>query len=214
MGKLSKAQANLRVQELETNIESLNTSHSLEIENKDAVFAEERKTLNQNIEILQKESDSKTKQLNEKELKKLAAAYAEQEEKFAAENRKWFWFVIGSCVMLLLSIVGSALIAYGNPWYERFEYYLADFVFVTFLIFCLRQYSLTGRFRVDFANRKTLAQSYQNIISTGTDDEIKGEFLSKATAILCAPVDHSSESYTIPEKLIESIGDLVKTIRN
>lgn len=197
-----------KLQDKISNLEAENSS----LMQKESVLVAEKQELEKKAEELKKEVDLKNKQLTEKELRKLAQAYAEQEYEFKIDVEKWFKFVIVGLAALLVSIGISTWLASSKVWYDKFEYYLVDFVFVTFLIFSLKQYSSSNNLRVDFANRKTVAQSYHNIIGSTEDEDIKDEYLSKATDVLCAPSKIESDSYTIPEKIIETLSDTVKLL--
>jgi hypothetical protein len=201
-----------KVAQLEEELKTSNEAHSQMLAQKESEFNTAKGSLEQQIKEVQTDIENKQKQLNERELKKLAQAYQGQEAGFEKEVYKWFRFVIVALLLLLVSIILSAVFARGEPWYERFEYYLADFVFVTFLIFSLKHYSVANRLRIDFANRKALAQSYHNIISSGDDQEIKNNFISRAAEVLCAPTRVEADSYTVPEKVVEMLAEAVKIL--
>ncbi|MBP9771897.1 MAG: hypothetical protein KBD16_03165 [Candidatus Pacebacteria bacterium] len=212
MAKLTRSALNERVTSLEEELKSTKTLHDLEISQKDVELETNTKKYENEVKELRNELEGKQQQLNQKELKRLASAYELQEGDFNIEAEKWFKFVMAALILLLGSIIFSTLFAQGELWYERFEYYLADFVFVTFLILSLKQYSSSNRLRIDFANRKTVAQSYHNILSSTEDLVIKEEFLKKATDVLCAPSRVESESYTVPEKVLETLSEAVKLL--
>lgn len=197
-----------KLQDKISNLEAENSSFT----QKESVWVTEKQGFEKNVEELKKEVDLKDKQITERTLKKLAEAYEYQEKEFKKDVEKWFKFVIIGLITLLVSIGISTWLASSKMWYDKFEYYLIDFVFVTFLIFSLKQYSSSNNLKIDFANRKTIAQSYHNIIGSTEDEDIKEEYLSKATDVLCAPSKIESDSYTIPEKIIETLADTVKLL--
>jgi hypothetical protein len=115
-------------------------------------------------------------------------------------------------VFLLLSNIFSIILVNNKDWFDRIEYYLINFVVLTFLIFALKQYSYYNKLRTDYANRKTIAQSYHNIITTHENESIRTSFIDKATDVLASKSEVSEESYTIPEKILESITEIAKNL--
>lgn len=228
--KLSRSELEQKVIHLEYDIQQLKAEHASELKTAESNLETEktafraqvkqvedeslllRESLESQISSLQAEMKETQDQLNERELKKLAEAYAEQEKEFKSEMGTWLRIVLVSLGLLLISIVISGLLAHEQPWYARFEYYFVNFVLVTFLIFSLKRYSGANRWRTDFANRKTIAQSYQNIISTTSDAVIQDKFLDRATDILCAPIDQKTDTYTLPEKLMDGVTEVAKNL--
>jgi hypothetical protein len=193
-------------------IAELESSHTQTLQTKEDGFKDKEQSYTDTIETLEVQNKEKQNQLNKRELRKLAKAYETQEIEYAEDADKWFKYVIASFSVLVLSIIISILFVQGNEWYERVEVYLVNFVFITFLVFSLKQYSYYVKLRTDYANRKTLSQSYHNILVSGEDEEIKPKFLEKATDVLCAKNDVKHESYTLPEKLLESLTEITKNL--
>lgn len=212
MARFTIAQAKEDISRLKAENKNLKDSHEQNLSVREKEWEEKEAGYEEKISELEENLEEKELQINKRELKKLAEAYSDQEKEFLEESKKWFKFVLGSLGFLLLSILVSNYLVHGEPWYERIEYYLANFVFITLLIFSLKQYSSSNHLRVDFANRKTLAQSYHNIISKAEDVNIKNDFIKEAMKILCAPADNKTESYTLPEKLIDGITDIAKNL--
>lgn len=167
---------------------------------------------NQEIKKLKSDLEQKQKELNSKELKKLAQAYKDQESNHEAQAKKWFKYV---WVNFAVVVLGTALIihyTHSVTWSEKIGYYLVDIVLITSLVFTLKQYSYYVKLSTDYANRKTLAQSYQNILNSEEDVNIKSKFLEKATEVLTSPAEVTEESYTIPEKILESVTEIAKNL--
>lgn len=183
-----------------------------EIKTKDEAFKIRENELNDRIKDLEQEVKGKQEQLDKKELKKLAQAFGDQEEEFKKGGIIWGILIIFSALALSGSILLSAYLAGDKIWYEKLPYYLVNFVFLTLFIFSLRQYSHNRTLRIDFANRKTLAQSYSNIISSGEDDSIKIKFIEKATDVLAAKTDLQNESFTILEKGFDAFIEVAKNL--
>lgn len=228
--KLSRSELEQKIFTLSEELSGLKIQHANELQAAETLRESEKETLRQkitkiesdssativslesDISTLESEVKEKQDQINKREIKKLAEAYLEQEGEFKKEMATWLLFVIGSLVALIGAIILTAVLAQNQPWYERFEYYFVNFVLVTFLIFSLKRYSAANRCRTDFANRKTLAQSYQNIISSTSDIAIQDRFLDKATDVLCAPIDQKIEAYTLPEKLMDGVTEVAKNL--
>ena len=179
---------------------------------KDEAHKQETDALNSKIKELQNEIQQKQEQLNQKELKKLAQAYGDQEGEYRLSSNRWLSLVVISFIALSTSVALSAYISQGKVWHEKLEFYLINFVTITLLIFSLRHFSVFVRLRTDFANRKTLAQAYHNILTSTDDEPIKQKFIDKTTDRLCAPSDTQHESYTVPEKILDSLAEIAKNL--
>lgn len=189
------------VNEYEKKINVLKDEHSSEIEE-----------LEQQVESLTKENKDKQDQINKDELKKLAKAYLDQENNYKEERNNWFTYVKISFILLLVSVLISVIMSIGQNWYDRLEYYFINFVSLTFLVFSLKQYSYYNKLKTDYANRKTIAQSYHNILSSVEDVDIKENFVNKAVDVLVAKSEVSDEANTIPEKVLEGVIEITKTL--
>ncbi len=188
-------------QQYENSLKQKDTLHSSEILERDT-----------KIGTLTDENEQKQKQLNKRELKKLAEAYSEQEGQYKIDSDTWFKFVKLSFAILGGTVLFSVLMSRGVVWYERFEFYLINFVALTFLIFSLKQFTYFTKLRTDYANRKTLAQSYHNILSSSEDLDLKPVFLKKAADVLAANNDIKQDSFTLPEKLLETLAEVSKNL--
>jgi hypothetical protein len=167
------------------------------------------------IESMGAQLVAKDNEINKKELKKLSEAYADEE----ANNKKtvttWMFFVVVVFVLLIVSSWVSVSLSHTKIWYERFEYYVADLILLSFLWFCASQYTDAVRLRNDYANRKTIAQSFNNILNSLEDNQdIKNKFIEKTTDILCAPAYASTKEPVLSKAAITQIIDLAKTIKS
>ncbi len=135
-----------------------------------------------------------------------------QEIRFEKEYGKWFWYVITAFIIVVITILVIVLLAKDVSLSEKIGYYLIDIILITFLVFSLKQYSYYIKLSTDYGNRKTLAQSYFNIINTAEDEVIKDKFLDKMSDVITAKAEVEDESYTIPEKILESITEIAKNL--
>jgi len=217
--KITNSQLKNHISELE----SQNKALQVEIDSNKNIAADKEKAsaevhkvevnqLNAKITELETEVKNKQDQLNKRELKKLAEAFNDQEQSYKSDSRRWFWYVVIAFILLALSLAYSAHESVSKSWQDKIGYYLINFVVITFLVFSLRHFSYFVRLANDYANRKTLAQSYNNILSTAEDAAIKLKFIEKTTDILCAPSDIKQESYTVPEKLLDTLSEISKNL--
>lgn len=182
--KSSKEECDLKIQELSTQTESF----KLQVEQKQA-------------------------EIDKRELKKLAQAYREQEDLFKEDVSTWIKRLATAAVLLSISMVISIYLASGKLWYDRFEYYLIDFILISIMWFCGSQYSDYVKLRNDYANRKTVAQSFHNILNNLQEDqEIKNKFIEKATDVLCAPSIFVDKEPILSKKLIKETAEIVKSV--
>lgn len=171
---------------------------------------DELKQVNIELELQNKE---KQKQLDRRELKKLAIAYKDQEDEYVGDLQRWFYYVMGAFLALITFGAYSISFFQEVVWSEKIELYFLNFIIVTFLVFALKQFSYYTKLRTDYANRKTLAQSYHNILNTAEDEDLRPAFIDKASDVLFAKTDVKHESYTLPEKLLESLTEISKNLK-
>lgn len=185
------------VSEWEAKVQELEATHDTETEEKD-----------EEISNLQG-------QLDRKEAKKLAKAYEEQEVIHGSGSRKWLWSLISVASLLVICTAISIWLSSNKIWYDKFEYYLVDIIFLSAVWFCGAQYTDQVRLRNDYANRKTLAQSFHNILNNLPEDEaIKSKFIEKATDVLCAPNPAGTKEPVLSKKLIKDIAEIVGSIKS
>lgn len=201
-----------KIREFSTSLESQKKSHEEIVTRKENEFKVKKEELENKIKELEELAQEKQRQLNTQELKKLAVAYNQQEDAYSKDAKRWFRYVIVSFIALFISVGTSIYLASDVIWFKKFEFYLINFIIITFLVFSLKQFSYYVKLRTDYANRKTLSQSYHNILSSADDSDIKPKFLDKATDVLCAKSEVRHESYTLPEKLLETLAEISKNL--
>lgn len=149
-------------------------------------------------------------QLRQKELGRFASAYAEQEGEYKTQQDLWFTLSLWATGLLTVSVVASIfspLFIQGNQWYEKSSFYLLDVIFLTLFVYALKQHAHLGNLRVDYANRKTLAQSYQYIIEDEEEgpSEIKTRFLNRAADIFSSEASTRGNDVTLYEALVGKV---------
>ncbi len=157
----------------------------------------------------------KQEQIDRKELKKLAVAYKEQEDIYNSDVTKWLIALIAVAVVLIISTGVSIHFSLDEVWYKKFEYYVADVILVSAVWFCGSQYNYLIKLRNDYANRKTLAQSFNNILNNLPEDEpIKGKFIEKATDVLCAPSLNPDKEPVLSKKVLKDTAEIFGAVVN
>jgi len=145
-------------------------------------------------------------QLRKKELGRFASAYKDQEGEYKTQQDLWFKFSLWATGLLTLSVVASIfgpLLLQENQWHEKSAFYLLDIIFLTLFVYALKQHAHLGNLRVDYANRKTLAQSYQYIIEDEAEtSEIKTRFLDRAANVFSSKAILRSGDITWYEAVI------------
>lgn len=168
--------------------EKLNNQTS-EFEGKIKALEEEKDfkilDLEEEKKVLHKECENKQRQIDFQETKKLAKAYEDQKKEYKSNSVMWFNHLTFIVSILAISTFTSFIYARRVVWYERLEYYLIDFILISAVWFCAKQYSYYIKLYSDFANRQALAQSYYNIINSTEDVDIKERFVEKAADVLC-----------------------------
>lgn len=232
MKQLSRLQLEQKITDLETkNKETIASSELMKIEHESAINklnleSETNLTnlkngndlivtgLETQIETLSQQVDQKQKQLDRKELKKLAQAYEEQEEIYKTGAGKWLKWLMIIGVALIFSTIFSIWLSSDKQWYDKFEYYLVDIIFLSAIWFCSSQYADQVKLRNDYANRKTISQSFHNILNNLAEDlPIKNKFIEKATDVLCAPSPVSGKEPVLSKKIIKDTFDIVSSIK-
>jgi hypothetical protein len=211
--------------ELVSNSEISKNEHKAEIDRlntewkqKEKIIQEEHQTkveeLEGEIETLNEDIEEKQTQLDRKELKKLASAYKEQEDVYEKEAMFWLKWLMGIGGALVISTIISIWLSSSKVWYDKFEYYVIDLVFLSAVWFCSSQYSSLVKLRNDYANRKTVAQSFHNILNNLAEDaDIRTRFIEKATDVLCAPPSLIDKEPVLSKKLVKDTAEIVKAVR-
>lgn len=183
--------------------QSANSKESITSLNNEAVLAEEK------IEKLDEQITLLSDEIRKKELSRFASAYSVQEGDYKTQQDTWFkyslWATLFLAVSVLCSIFGSQL-GIEKQWYQEPGFYLLNFIFITLFVYSLKQHAHLGNLRVDYANRKTLAQSYQHIIEDEEDFiEIKTRFLERAADIFSSPALLRNSDVTPHESLLGKV---------
>ncbi len=196
---------------------------------KESELFSEKQALEVEKGVLKSENDSlkntiteKQGEINKMQVKKMASEYGNQEDAYLEDTIKWSKYLLLSALVLFLSTFWSVIFASGKAWYERFEFYLIDFILISAVWFCAWQYSYYVKLRNDYANRKTLAQTYHNILlSIGESEdpnenviniETKKEFMKKATDVLCAPSIIEAKEPLLSKELLKNAGKTAEVI--
>lgn len=185
--------------EWEGKLNVLKEEHGVEISERD-----------EKIEELEEENKDKQLQIDKRELKKLAEAYHEQEREYKTEADGWLkrLYIIAG-VLFLLTLV-SIFITHSQPWLESIKYYVVDIVIFSAVWFCGSQYSNATKLRYDYANRKTLAQSFSNILNNLSENpEIKDKFIEKTTDVLCAPSTAGDKEPLLSKKIVKDLAEII-----
>ncbi len=211
-----------QVELLNIQIKTLETNHKTELGLKDKEWEIKLNTCSteseteiferdEKIENLEEDNRSKQAQIDKRELKKLAEAYHEQENEYKKEADAWLKRLYYIAGILLLSAVISIIITHSQPWLESIKYYVVDIVIFSAVWFCGSQYSNATKLRYDYANRKTLAQSFSNILNNLTENpEIRDKFIEKTTDVLCSPSSVGDKEPLLSKKVIKDVAQIVR----
>lgn len=194
--QLVKLKSTLDEKELKGNEVVLSLNNQIELLNA------EIKKLKEQVTILSEE-------IRIKELSRFASAYATQEGEYKIQQDLWFKRSLWATLFLTASVLYSAFtsqIETAKLWYQEPGFYLLNFIFITLFVYSLKQHAHLGNLRIDYANRKTLAQSYQHIIEDEEEfEEIKSRFLGRASDIFSSPALLRSSDVTPHESILGKI---------
>ena len=214
-----------KVELLTTQITTLESNHKTAIELKDQEWElklntqktesdEKISERDEEIEELKEENAEKQSAIDIKEAKKLAKAYEDQEIIYQKGSEKWLNWLMKVAGVLVISTGISIWLSADKLWYDKFEYYVIDLIFISAVWFCGSQYSDQVKLRDDYANRKTLAQSFHNILNNLPEDEaIKSKYIEKATDVLCAPSPVTNKEPVLSKKIIKDTAEIVSAIK-
>jgi hypothetical protein len=139
------------------------------------------------------------------ELSRFASAYKKQEDEYREEQQKWFTYVIYSTLFLTGSIMFS-IFSPEHVWYQEPGFYLLDAMFLTLFIYALKKHAYLGNLIVDYANRKTLVQSYQYLVESDEESsELAIKFQEKVTEIVTAIPAVNDGKVTIYEHILDQV---------
>ena len=89
-----------------------------------------------------------------------------------------------------------------------------DFILISAVWFCGAQYANTTKLRYDYANRKTLAQSFANILNNLDENTtIRDKFIEKTTDVLCAPSLVGDKESVLSKKIIKDTAEIISSVR-
>lgn len=171
--------------------------------------------LEEQIEGKNEEIENQKIQLDIQETKKLAKAYETQKDQYEKDVDNWSKAFFVSVVIFCWIAAFSVYQASWKIWYERFEYYLADLIFFSWIWFCGSQYTYHLKLRNDYANRQALAQTFYNILTNLWEDaEIKNKFIEKTTDILCAPSIMNDKEPALSKEMLKQVIEIAKLATN
>ncbi|MEA1929853.1 MAG: hypothetical protein U9M92_03175 [Patescibacteria group bacterium] len=206
---LQKDKAITVLEEQFTNLSDENLKQKTAADKKTAGLKDENTKLVSEVDVLEKRISKTEEQLRVMELSRFASAYAEQEKDYKGQQSFWFKIGIGTTILLsasiLVSFFGPTIYDFDVIWYKEPGLYLLNIVFLTVFVYALKQHSHLGNLRIDYANRKTLAQSYQHIIESKEHPEIQKDFLKNASDIFSSKAIMKSSDVTIYEALVAKI---------
>ncbi len=200
---LTEAQTKIQAQETEYNTKVTS------LEEKIGITEEDNKGLEEKNSSLEEKNENISEQLRKKELSRFASAYADQEVEYKGQQDLWFRFSLWATGLLvssvLLSIFGPSWIQKG--WYEEPGFYLLNAIFLTLFVYTLKQHAHFGNLRIDYANRKTLAQSYQYIVANeeGEHSDIQNRFFERASDVFSSKAILRSSDVTMYEAIVSKL---------
>lgn len=161
------------------------------------------------IEELEEKNTQVNEQLRSMELSRFASAYKDQENEYKTQQDLWFKLSLGATALLTISVLISIFGPHVYPraeWFKEPAFYLLDVIFLTLFVYALKHHSHLGNLRIDYANRKTLAQSYQYIIEDEEEtSEVRKRFLERAADIFSSKAILRSEDVTVYEAVVAKL---------
>lgn len=177
---------------------------------KEELHENEKVSLRSTIESLKSQVEDQQGQLDRKELKKLAEAFSEQEQINKNEQKIWLISLCVAAGALVIYAVFSIFLVSGKPWPERITYYAIDVILISGVWFCIAQFTEASKLKNDYGNRKTLAQTFHNILNNLAEDQtIKTKFIEKTTDILCATVGYSGKEPILSKKVLKDTAEII-----
>ena len=151
------------------------------------------------------------------ELSRFASAYKDQELEYREEQAKWFRYVIAASIFLTGSIMFSIFVPPHMPitgrWYQEPGFYLLDAMFLTLFVYSLKRHAHLGNLIVDYANRKTLAQSYQHLVESDEESaELESKFQERVAEIITAQPAVQDSKVTVYEHLFDQFTTKIDTL--
>lgn len=211
---------NLKIQNLTNSLEQEKLQNQNVIQTKDLEYKEKESAkskdheskiseLNEDIDNLKNELEDKQGQLDRKELKKLAEAFAQEELACERNQKKWLKYLVCVTGALIVYAIISIYLTTGKVWFDKLGYYVIDLILISAVWFCSSQFTEATRLRHDYGNRKTLAQSFNNILNNLPEDEaIRTKFIEKSTDVLCASAGFSGKEPVLTKKLLKDAAEI------
>lgn len=213
--RITKIQLEEKLSECESENRKLNNL----LETNEKQFQEKIEKISEEKDNTITEQEEEIEELKEKidikESKKLAESYKEQEGIYKEDAVGWLKALVISVCVLIISTGAAIYFSYGKPWYQNVEYYFLDFIFISVVWFCASNYNDLVKLRYDYANRRTLAQSFHNILNNLAEDkDIKTKFIEKTTDVLCAPNVVTIKEPVLSKKILKGVTEILKIAKN
>lgn len=211
---------NLKVDELNSFVENEKQQMKTALETKELewkkhdeavkqVHKTEKESLEARIDSLAIELEEKQNQVDRKELKKLAGAFDEQEKINKKDQKVWLVALCVATGVLIVYAIISIFLTAHKPWSDRITYYAIDIILISSVWFCVAQFSESTRLKNDYGNRKTLAQSFHNILNNLAEDQsIRTKFIEKTTDVLCAPIGSSGKEPILTKRILKDVAEI------
>lgn len=219
--KNETAQKQIRIDELEATEKELSKQLSDITAERDGLL--EYKTTTEPAYTTSKTKLSEAQeQIRLMELSRFASAYRDQEVEYREEQAKWFKYVMVASAFLTGSIMFSIFVPQHMPitsrWYQEPGFYLLDAMFLTLFVYSLKRHAHLGNLIVDYANRKTLAQSYQHLVESDEESaELESKFQERVAEIITAQPAVQDSKVTVYEHIFDQfttkMDTLVSTIK-
>ena len=196
---------NIEIARLNDELTSLqNQSEKLKVEN------------NNLVSVISKSEETISlinNQLNDKELKRMAQAFGSQETEHRKTSNMWGQGFIATIILLLFVTAYILDKSVGLDWHSQLKFIVLDLIAFSATWFTGSQYSEYKTLANDYANRKTLAQTYHNIIDTVTDDTLKSKFIEASIATLTAPAYVNKKNVVISKELVTQLNEFIRTVK-
>ncbi len=200
-------------QSYEDSIQTLKSAHQEDITALENTKTTKENELNLAISQVKAERDEKQGRLDRRETKKLAIAYEEEEERETLNQNRWLSATIVVGLFLLASITYPLLSKGDWAWTDHLDTLPIDILLISILWFCASQFRDASQRKHDYANRKTIAQSFNNILNNLPEDEfIRPRFIEKATDVLCAPVRNTTAEPILTKKVLTESAQAIMAI--
>ena len=173
--------------------------------------AEDRQTKHAGLTIqfskLKEDKQALEKKLDAQEVKMLASSFEDTEVKYKEEVFIWSkWLFLVTSLSLFIIIVALALFDYLDlPLRSRLSFYAVSGILIYAIIFCSKQYSFYRNLMVDMRHRKTLAQSYYNILRSVEDEPIKARLAEEVIKFITTPPHTKEDKMNTPLEIISDV---------